>query len=722
MGKGAPSLKGRSLSIGVTVNAVLTMDSLPRTTLLEAGELPFGDLVRFAVREGRRSRPIYQMHKWFARRLGCSFRAILVGAVEPATANFWKAYYEEADLSGLTVLDPFVGGGTSVVEATRLGATAIGVDVDPIACAVTSAELAASHLEDLLPTLRQLQQSVGQTLAPFYPDHQAENARLMPVHYFWVQQVQCPACRRTGEAHPNYVLSEEAGRQRWAFCHSCHEPHPLKAKQGRFTCRSCASVTDLKKAPVQSGTYTCPHCEARTALIEMGRATARPPRWSLFAIEATDRAAPRATMAVRRFLRATAADKAAATRASAALERELKADPAFLPTHAIEAVHRADTRLTDYGYRDWAQLFNDRQLLHLGRLAREIKKLPDAQRRAMGLAFSNHLTTNCMLTAYAAGWRRLTPLFSIRAFRHVPRPVEVNPWSDGIGRGTFPNAVRQIVRAAEYAKAPKEPNRRGGFRSVPAIQPANDPRVFNGNARDLVQVPSESVHIVLTDPPYFDNVAYSELSEFFQPWLESLELVPSAKARKATVRHSLRADRHREGSIEEFAAGLGDAFAEVGRVLKPGGLLAFTYRHSTADAWLAMAKALARSGLKPVQVLPMPGEAGTGLHTHDGTSLWDAVLVFRKLPPATPTITLSAAQIRAARASVDGWRDRFRRQDRLPFNDSDYVNLLRASLVAASLGFFGHSSSADIELKSALENADTAEWDSHATTRKKRSG
>jgi hypothetical protein len=52
------------------------------------------------------------------------------------------------------------------------------------------------------------------------------------------------------------------------------------------------------------------------------------------------------------------------------------------------------------------------------------------------IAFSDHLTTSCMMTNYAFGWRRLAPLFSIRAFRHVPRPIELNPRLDGTGRGT----------------------------------------------------------------------------------------------------------------------------------------------------------------------------------------------------------------------------------------------------------------------------------------------
>ena len=84
-------------------------------------------------------------------------------------------------------------------------------------------------------------------------------------------------------------------------------------------------------------------------------------------------------------------------------------------------------------------------------------------RRALAMAFSDHLTTNCMMTAYAGSWRRLTPLFSIRAFRHIPRPVELNPWCDGTGRGTYPNAVRKLMRAAEFARLPKRANQVRGL-------------------------------------------------------------------------------------------------------------------------------------------------------------------------------------------------------------------------------------------------------------------
>src|SRR5258708_34555272 len=115
-------------------------------TLLDAGHLPVEELAALAVREGRRPRPIYQVHRWFARRFGSAFRALLTAAFLPVGADFWPSYYSSADWRGRSVLDPFVGGGTSVVEAQRLGARLTGVDVDAVASASTRLELTSGTL------------------------------------------------------------------------------------------------------------------------------------------------------------------------------------------------------------------------------------------------------------------------------------------------------------------------------------------------------------------------------------------------------------------------------------------------------------------------------------------------------------------------------------------------------------------------------------------------
>ena len=109
----------------------------PDTTLLESGALPIAEIAELAMREGQFTNPLYRVHRWFARRLGSQFRSILTGlSLNADEANrFWDTFLGEVPLDGAVVLDPFVGGGTSLVEAMRCGAHVIGYDIDPVATA-----------------------------------------------------------------------------------------------------------------------------------------------------------------------------------------------------------------------------------------------------------------------------------------------------------------------------------------------------------------------------------------------------------------------------------------------------------------------------------------------------------------------------------------------------------------------------------------------------------
>jgi adenine-specific DNA methylase len=97
---------------------------------------PIVEINRLAVPERNAFKPIYQMHKWFARRASCVFRAILLGAMKPAGTDimneFYKDHTHDPDTNGVRILDPFMGGGTTVVEALRLGCHVTGIDLNPV--------------------------------------------------------------------------------------------------------------------------------------------------------------------------------------------------------------------------------------------------------------------------------------------------------------------------------------------------------------------------------------------------------------------------------------------------------------------------------------------------------------------------------------------------------------------------------------------------------------
>lgn len=659
---------------------------LPGESLLEAGALPIEELVHLALREGRRPRPIYTAHKWFARRLGVVFRSLLVGATCRPADDFWGAYYGAANLSQLTVLDPFVGGGTSVVEAQRLGASVAARDVDPIACAVTRFELSAHDMPDLKAALHELASTVGVSLRRYH-EVEVDGLVLTVVHHFWVQRVKCGECSAEFDAHPNYWLSRMPSCA-WAFCKWCGQPQKVADDATTLHCDACDRHTALDEGIVDFGRVTCPDCGHRARLIDLGRAGTAPPRWKLFAHEVLDepdggRAVP---MSKRRFVPATSSSTARYEEAAAELDRGVGEGTLHLAGGPIVVAAQTDSRLQDYGYQDWLDLYNARQRLHLATLAKAVDHLDSPIRDALVVAFSDHLTTNCMMTSYAAGWRRLTPLFSIRSFRHVPRPVEINPWLDGTGRGTFPNAVRKLLRAREFALSPKEPHANGGFRPVASIKPANLPRVHAGSSTDLAFLAEASIDLVLTDPPYFDNIAYSELAEFFLPWLRHFGTVIDEGVDRVLL-DSLVGRRSDQDSVTSYTEGLTAVFGEVSRVLKPGGMMVFSYRHSVPAAWLALAKALAPHALDCVRVLPLPGEAGTGLHAHDGAGLWDAVFVLRRRQLAvgmSRPLLLSASAVEEATRSAERWA-RTLTSSPIRFGQPDQRTVRMAEAVRATL-------------------------------------
>src|SRR5438132_940627 len=88
----------------------------------------------------------------------------------------------------------------------------------------------------------------GRRPRPRYAVKGTGGTQVSAVHYFWAQVVACPSCKKAGEAHPNYILAEEAGQRRWAFCRKCHEPHSLKTTQRSFACTSCEAKTVLDSA------------------------------------------------------------------------------------------------------------------------------------------------------------------------------------------------------------------------------------------------------------------------------------------------------------------------------------------------------------------------------------------------------------------------------------------------------------------------------------------
>lgn len=724
-----PSQPGRALG----------QSPFPEWTLLETAHLPIAEIAALALREGQASNPIYRVHRWFARRLGSQFRSILTAAHldADATERFWPTYQENFSLNGAVTVDPFVGGGTSLVEASRCGAKVVGFDIDPVAAAITRFELSAASREDLsLDALLTPVLGVAEAVKRFHLTQLPDGREATVLHHFWVELQQCNGCNTEIEVHPHYRLAYDDGRKlQWAFCRHCHTVHELPRDQAVLTC-TCGRETEIARGPLQKGQVVCSVCGHREDLAARGQATGEPPIWRLFAQEYLE---PGTRPPVRTFKTVTELDRARYDEAALLLHQEEEARGVLAPTRNIPSEGRWDQRPLIHGITRYRQLFNERQLLHLTLLGRWVATLTDpVEQRLYATAFTEHLTTNCMYAGYAFGYRRLSPLFSIHGYRHITRPVELNPWLSGVGRGTYPNALRKIQKAVAFAKSPTSIGVVGRDTPTRPIGPADgwvsaDPReVVEGRAEAAISatsatqlsgLPDASVHLILSDPPYFDNLSYSELSDFYLAWQQALGMAEppyDIPGSSAPILTNLAATKRSVSAIARYTRELTAVFRECRRVIRPDGLFVFTYHHRSAEAWAAVGEALARSGFHCTRVLPLRGEGQNGLHSFEGTLKWDAVMVCRpsdSMAEQALSPLVQQGAIATALDETEGYARTLEDHPEIGFKSQDKLNLAWAILTAKTV-MAARSEGEDVLLLSEALESLRGEFRTRAETRK----
>jgi putative DNA methylase len=653
----------------------------PSISLLDDGALPVADLARIAIREGVRPRDVYQAHKWFARRLAITARALLIGAACDRSESFWRTFYTGDAWLGRTVLDPFAGGGVMLLEAMRLGASVRGVDIEPVAAAIARFQTTLRDLPDLNEPLQSLATTVGRELAPFYRAQDAKGQAETLLHAFWVQTIRCDDCGREFDAHPTFQLARsDAERRQWVACSECSTILETDLDATNVSC-ACGAETPTAGGRIERGEVCCPGCDRREGLIAYARRTNALPKFRLFAVETLPGGDERRANVRERSLRsATAFDEDRYRDAEHRLDALLTERRDALPAGPIPRVGRADNRLIDYGYSDYIEMFNARQRLHLTMLCAAIDKMRGGARDGLAFAFSDHLTTNNMFCAYAGGWRRLTPLFSIRAYRHIARPVEINPWLLKNGRGTFPNAVRAVVRASDALREPREPTPEGLLKRVNDA-PAGTTNIVCGDARRMTHIPTASVDLVLTDPPYFDYISYSELGHFFTPWFRHFGLI-SRRGALGFPKGQLASPARSRDAERRFARKLAEAFREIRRVCKPEGRVVFTFQNLDGRGWNALARAMARAGLTPIRTLPLYGDSSASLHKHSHSISWDAAMVCRLSEPRLK-LTIDAEAWAEGRRVAEAWSGALNSKN-LEMTDGDRTNIAHAASIVVA--------------------------------------
>jgi putative DNA methylase len=352
---------------------------------------------------------------------------------------------------------------------------------------------------------------------------------------------------------------------------------------------------------------------------------------------------------------------------------------------------RNTRQILNYGYRYWHQLFNERQLLALTTLARAIAALPASpSREALALLFSGVLEFNNMFASYKGeGTGAVRHMFSHHILKPERMPIEANLWGTPQSSGSFSTLYRsRLVRAVGYRERPFEitlDTSKGGrpkAEKAYGLSPPMGRSIHSRFPKDglphggvylscassaKTDLPNGSVDLVVTDPPFFDNVHYSELADFFYVWQE--EYFSTNKRKSGTTRNEQEVQ---DTDPDAFSDKLRAVFAECHRVLRHGGRMVFSYHHSREDGWSSIARAVLGAGFSLTQAQPVKSEMSVAAPKNQAKEPidLDIMMVCKKLvDDARPMVPDEAAFSQAEAIARDKVRRFNRTERRLSRND-----------------------------------------------------
>lgn len=567
-------------------------------------------------------RPNTYLHKWWARRSGTTFRYILKQLVDnPEKRDF----YEGGGLEGKLIFDPMIGGGTTLHEAIRMGANVIGVDIDPIPTLQAKASLFQSSLKHKKDIYNEFIQALKSKLAPFF-------------------KTACPICKTKSETQftlyglrrkcscrevifVDRLLLRQGNDHDIQICPACHDLHTDKTHM----CQSLSSRPLMVK-----GTRKCEKCNTAFA--------------DILDKPFVERYVPLVNTGVcsehGAFFKIVDHEDLALMDQAAIHGQQLEFGDSqdFLIPNGPKSKD-----LRRRGIHNFQDLFTPRQAIYLGASLDCLSKLPPEDRMWLALLISTSLEFNSLLCGYKGGDIRrpgaIRHVFSHHAFSFPYTALENNPVFSGNTSGTLNRLFNdRILRAAKWAVEPVETRIVGDRRvklvihgEIDAGEPVADWEslkqgkrkflILQGNSA-TVEIPEGIVDYVVTDPPYYDSVQYSDLSNFFRVWLR--RFLP------------LEADWHYDlfnSAVSEGGTSDGRKYGEVlGKIWKKcylalnkkHGRLIFTFHHWRPDAWAELTLSLNTAGFSLVNRYVVFSENPISVHIMGLKSLkHDTILVLK---------------------------------------------------------------------------------------------
>ncbi|MDO8447154.1 MAG: DNA methylase [Deltaproteobacteria bacterium] len=588
-------------------------------------------------------RPVIAVHKWFARRPGTLFRGLLLS--EFVEKPLREAFYESNDLSGLRMADPFMGGGTPLMEANRVGCEVIGFDINPMSYWIVKEEIEYLDLKAYNESASRLRKFLEKEIGRFYRTRcgfcHSDEAHVK--YFLWVKVQECTTCGKDIDLFPGYLIAEDKRHPKNVFvCHKCGALTETASRTNPGKCGRCKSPI-AASGPAGRSYCECKHCHSKNRYPDHEKG---PPKHRLFAIEYFCPSCKPKHQG--RFFKEPDAKDLANISEAETLFHELK--PRFIPAERIPKGDES-SRLHKWGYNFYHEMFNPRQKLALELSCRFIDKEKDERvRNALATNLSDLLRYQNMLCRYDAMALKSLDIFSIHGYPISLIQCESNflgvrDKDKNIGSGGWSNIIEKYSKAKEFCDSPFEFRHSAGKKVKINIKNEWIGDMGNGVPRRPRQVriscedaavsdiKAQSLDAVFTDPPYYGNVQYAELMDFCYVWLRELLHKRNDAFKSLTTRNTeeLTWNENMGRDIVHFTEGISSVFKKMSVALKPGSPLVFTYHHNKLNAYMPLAVASLDAGLTCSITIPCPAEMCGSIHINKAaSSIIDTVFVLRK--------------------------------------------------------------------------------------------
>ncbi|MEJ7792956.1 MAG: hypothetical protein WKF65_13390 [Gaiellaceae bacterium] len=528
------------------------------------------------------------------------------------------------------VLDLFAGGGAIPLEAARLGCESTSVELNPVAHLIQLCSLdypqryGIALADDVLRWGSWMIDQANQEVGHLYPQLAAdgheqrtfvgtsEPGGRIPIAYLWTRTVPCP--NAASGAH-NVPLVRQTWLAKKNGRYVALRPHAdRRTMTVSWDVVEASSRADLGFDPggfSERGSTTCSLCGASIDL-DYIKAVGRK---GLIGADLMAAGLVRPGVRGKSYIGSIAAEGLLPQEQSVSdVLEKLNRQGFERPSESICASDTLNFKVPLYGLERFGDLFTDRQLatlLTLCRLAREAHAamLLEGIKAERAKAIATYLgmlinrvadrsSTICRWDS-SPSYEGTTNTFARQALPMTWDFSESNPFggASGDARGQL-EYITAVVEHCAKAGAPAH--------------------VIRCSATEL-PVEDASQDAVVTDPPYYDNISYADLSDYFYVWLKksighlypehlSGELTPK---RSEAVAAAYRHDGSRDAARGAYEAMMADAFAEARRVLKPDGVMVCVYAHQTTAGWSTLIEAVRRAGFVVVEAWPLDTEMTT---------------------------------------------------------------------------------------------------------------